>query len=103
MKCNIAECTNEASGKRIKIADFGHGKKWNVDVCKKHYNEAHMSRKIVESTEEEINRFNEIIEQQKETIRKRNLLIKQLRELKYAAEYISKKASEWGMKEEDLK
>ena len=80
MKCEIAGCQNDQTNRRLKIADWGEGKKWNGNVCEKHYNESHSSKQIVETTEEEINRFNGIIETQKETIRKRNLLVKQLRE-----------------------
>jgi len=86
MKCEIAGCQNEQTNRRLKIADsisiradWEEGKKWNGNVCEKHYNESHSSRQIVETTEEEINRFNGIIETQKETIRKRNLLIKNVR------------------------
>jgi len=46
-QCELSECgnfINETSPKKILITDFGRFK-WFADVCDKHYEEAHISRK----------------------------------------------------------
>lgn len=42
--CDIVNCKNEACGKQILIQDYGN-KKWMANVCQKHYDAAHPSRK----------------------------------------------------------
>jgi len=43
--CEIANCPNVICGKKILIQDYGQQGKWLADVCKKHYDAAHPSRK----------------------------------------------------------
>ena len=72
MKCELADCTNETTGKKIHVANWGKGKEWDIEVCDKHYDEAHPTRHIIQCSQ---------CDKLKEKIRKRNLIIKQLREL----------------------
>lgn len=43
--CDFPKCENPSCGKKIVIQDYGPHGKWMAEVCQKHYNSAHPSRK----------------------------------------------------------
>jgi len=44
-QCELAGCKNPSCGKEILVQNLPQNRQWKVEVCQKHYDTAHPSRK----------------------------------------------------------